>query len=153
MAENRQSLIDPDYKGEDYFIDPELRQGPLTNRRCTDLLCLIIFIAAIVAGGYVGYFSAKHGNPELLVAPLDADGDFCGKSVGYEKFPVLYYSKIDSLYWGPYSVCASRCPTVKTPLTSTDCILTENVKECAGSITYDTYNFFGYCMPVYDTLP
>jgi hypothetical protein len=132
MAQNRQSLIDPDYKGEDYSIDPELRQGPLTNRRCTDLLCLIIFIAAIVAGGYVGYFSAVNGNPELLVAPLDADGNFCGKSVGYENFPYLYYSKIDTLYWGPYSVCADKCPTTVSQLELTDCKLTDNVKDCKG---------------------
>jgi len=95
MADTRNSLADANYKGDDYNIDIELKKGPLTNRRCTDFLCLIIFFAAVASGGYIGYYSSVNGDPELLVAPLDSDGNFCGRSVGYEKYPLLYYQNID----------------------------------------------------------
>lgn len=65
------------------------------NKNLNFLLCLIIFIASIVAGGYVGYYSYINGDPELLVAPLDADGNFCGRTPGYENFSKLYYQNID----------------------------------------------------------
>jgi len=110
MAEKRGSLMDKDYDGSDYKIPTELEQGPLTSRKCTDILCLIIFLAAVGAGGYIGYYSSVNGDPELLVAPLDSDGNFCGKSVGYEKFPYVYYQNIDLLTWFPFSTCVSACP-------------------------------------------
>ena len=57
QADTRKSLMDPNYKGEDYMIDIELRQGPLKNRRCTDILCLIIFSCVIGAMIYVADYA------------------------------------------------------------------------------------------------
>jgi hypothetical protein len=34
--------VDPDYKGEK--LPDELKEGPVTNRHCTDILCCLIFI-------------------------------------------------------------------------------------------------------------
>ena len=49
----RESLKDEKYKGDDYQVDKELKNGPLANRRCTDLLFSVIFMAFIGLLGYV----------------------------------------------------------------------------------------------------
>jgi choline transporter-like protein 2/4/5 len=151
-------LADPGYKGDDYMIDPELQQGPLTNRRCTDCLCLIIFLAAIGAGCYVGYFAAVNGDPELLVAPIDSDGNFCGKSVGYENYPLLYYQNIDQLVWFPFSVCVASCPQALPVLIPVVCKPTTNTPDCNstnnGAEPYNTIKFLDrWCLPDYSQLP
>ena len=84
VAETRQSLVDPNYKGEDYAIDPEIEKGPLTNRRCTDIFCLLVFLATTGFGGYVFAYALEHGNPEQILAPMDSNGNFCGRETGYE---------------------------------------------------------------------
>jgi hypothetical protein len=88
-ADTRQSLNDPNYKGDDYMIDIELRKGPLTNRRCTDCLCLIIFSCVVGAMVGVGVYAVEHGDPARVLAPLDADANFCG--IDYPDYPYLYY--------------------------------------------------------------
>ena len=44
--------------------------------------------------GYIGNYAIKNGDPDLILAPMDADGNFCGKTPGYEKYPVLWYANI-----------------------------------------------------------
>lgn len=49
--------MDPNYKGGDYEIDTAIENGPLGNRRCTDIFCILIFIAALCGAGYIGYYA------------------------------------------------------------------------------------------------
>ena len=56
-ADMRKSLADPSYRGEDYNIDAEIEKGPLGNRRCTDLLCLLVFLVATFGMGYIGTYA------------------------------------------------------------------------------------------------
>jgi len=63
MAQTRQSLADPNYKGEDYKIDTEIEKGPLSNRKCTDILCLLIFLVTMGGLGYVGLYAVENGDP------------------------------------------------------------------------------------------
>lgn len=92
VTEVRTSLADKDYKGDDYFINKEIEKGPLTNRRCTDIICLLIFAAAVGVSGYIGVYSLENGDPLRIMAPMDADGHFCGKDPGYEDYPYVYFS-------------------------------------------------------------
>ena len=48
----RESLNDENYDGGDYLVDPELQNGPLFNRKCTDVFCLLIFWLFLVVYGY-----------------------------------------------------------------------------------------------------
>lgn len=48
------------------------------DRKCTDLWCLIVFVAFIVASFGTVIYSIKKGNPGLLLAPIDRSGNFCG---------------------------------------------------------------------------
>jgi hypothetical protein len=74
QAEIRQSLADPNYKGNDYSIDTMISSGPMSNRKCTDVLCLLIFFVATGGMGYLGYYSYSNGDPSLIMAPMDSDG-------------------------------------------------------------------------------
>lgn len=129
MADTRKSLADPDYMGEDYAIDPEIEKGPLTNRRCTDLLCLLIFFVSVGFSGYITVYALEHGDPERILAPMDGNGKFCGMDEGYEDYPYLFYADLNFYLWAPYAVCVKTCPQqsdASYPLF--DCIGTPNVK-------------------------
>ena len=118
MADTRKSLADPNYKGEDYAIDPALEKGPLTNRRCTDVFCVVIFLLALGFGGYIFVYALEHGDPKSIMAPMDADGKFCGRDVGYEDYKYLLYADISYSLWFPWAVCVNKCPTIISPIFS-----------------------------------
>lgn len=58
-----------DYKGKP--ISQKLEEGPRKNRKCRDVICLVIFIAFLVGWGYVCYFGMMNGKPKYLLAPFD----------------------------------------------------------------------------------
>jgi len=158
VADTRNSLADPDYKGEDYTIDPALERGPLTNRRCTDVFCLLVFLVAVGFGGYIGIYALEHGDPTAIMAPMDADGYFCGRDAGYEDYKYLFFADIEYSLWLPWAVCVKECPTIEEPIFY--CKSTENVKASADGTceikgTDYTSSLFldRWCLPVYDTLP
>jgi len=51
-----------------------LKKGPLEGRGCTDILCLIIFLAFWGAIGYIAFLGFKSGDPERLATPFDGSG-------------------------------------------------------------------------------
>lgn len=46
------SYGDPNYEGPE--TDPALKDGPIADRSCTDIICCLVFIAFWVGFGYVG---------------------------------------------------------------------------------------------------
>ena len=56
----------------------------------------------------VGVYAVEHGDPARVMAPLDADGKFCG--IDYPDYPYLYYQDIDHAVWFPWAVCVRECP-------------------------------------------
>ena len=147
-------MADPTYKGEDYALDPAVEKGPLTNRRCTDLFCLLIFAAAVAFGVYIGIYAVENGDPASILAPMDADGNLCGKTPGYKDYPYLYFSNINSPFPLPFGVCVSECPaTAESPV---NCVKTTNTPlGCEMySPQYATTTFLDrWCIPVYNELP
>ena len=106
QSQRRESLADPNYKGQDYEIDTSiLETGPMANRRCTDILCLFIFLGFVATSVYVGIYSVANGDTNIITTPYDSNGKFCGKSPGYEEYPYLWYSNIESNIWFAYAVC------------------------------------------------
>jgi hypothetical protein len=43
MSSIRNSLSQSDYRGEDYFVMKELKDGPIKQRKCTDVLFSLVF--------------------------------------------------------------------------------------------------------------
>lgn len=51
---------DPDY-GEGYKYDKEFK-GPVKKRGCTDVLCLLLFLAFLGGWGFVAYVAVSEGD-------------------------------------------------------------------------------------------
>jgi choline transporter-like protein 2/4/5 len=98
--------------------------GPLGNRRCTDFLFFLIFIAFVGAMGYISKYALANGKPEELLSPVDYDGKLCG--VGdYSDYKHLYFlvtvkavfepQDSNSLFDLAFSpVCIDQCPVDAT---------------------------------------
>ena len=85
------------------------KEGPIKNRGCTDILCLLLFIAFLVGWGVVGYYGFKNGNPIKLIYPSDSSGRICGSSAGFEDRPnLLFYDLTKCLKPGSLAL---GCPT------------------------------------------
>ncbi|XP_041483712.1 choline transporter-like protein 1 [Lytechinus variegatus] len=53
--------------------------GPLSDRSCRDIPCLVIFLAFLGGMGYVTYLALRDGNPDRLIYGDDSYGNVCGK--------------------------------------------------------------------------
>ena len=95
----------------------------------------------------------SNGDPYLVIAPYDADGNFCGKTAGYEDYPYLWYQNLEYATWSPWAVCVKECPTEGSP--TPECKLAGSATTCEPKPEpYDSYLFLDlYCFPDYDSLP
>lgn len=73
-------------------------RGPIKNRSCTDIICLLLFILFIAGFVIISIFAYMNGNPRLLLYPVDTEGNRCGlapadKSIGVDflKMPFLHF--------------------------------------------------------------
>ena len=48
------------------------------KRGCNDVLCLLLFFAFLGSMGFLTFYGYQNGNVAKLIAPLDADNNFCG---------------------------------------------------------------------------
>uniref|UniRef100_A0AAQ4P255 Choline transporter-like protein n=1 Tax=Gasterosteus aculeatus aculeatus TaxID=481459 RepID=A0AAQ4P255_GASAC len=60
-------------------FDPNFK-GPLHNRGCTDVLCCILFILALLGYFAVGIVAWSQGDPRKVIYPTDSRGQFCGQA-------------------------------------------------------------------------
>eukprot|EP00921_Rhytidocystis_pertsovi_P000886 GHVQ01001531.1.p1 GENE.GHVQ01001531.1~~GHVQ01001531.1.p1 ORF type:complete len:731 (-),score=96.12 GHVQ01001531.1:505-2640(-) len=71
----------------------DVSNGPVAERRCTDILFLLLFILAW--GGFIAIavVAFASGNPHRLVAGQDFQGRFCGLAEdGMSEYPRLYFT-------------------------------------------------------------
>ncbi|XP_071476563.1 choline transporter-like protein 1, partial [Diadema antillarum] len=54
-------------------------EGPLRQRSCRDVPCLIIFLVFLGGMGYVTYLALRDGNPARLIYGDDSFGNVCGR--------------------------------------------------------------------------
>ena len=91
---DRTKLTDKDYKGEDFACHQDLEKGPMTDRKCTDFACYILFGLFLASMFGISVYGYSAGAPYKLVAPLDSDGRFCGFDPATKQYPNLYISDI-----------------------------------------------------------
>ena len=156
---SRSQLKDRKWKAEEIQVNKEIAKKPTDkNRRCTDVLCCLVFMAFIVGMGWAVIYGYVNGNPGKLVAPIDGDGSICGYDPGYEDYPYLYLDNIvtaagDAHNAFSYGVCVKDCPDSADD--AVECHPTKKNPACTPDTGegYGTYEFFNYCVPSYDTLP
>jgi len=66
-----------------------MKNGPLSNRRCSDCLFTILFLAFLGLVGYIMIEAVENGDPQKLINPVDYDGKLCG--IDNKDYDYLYY--------------------------------------------------------------
>ena len=110
-----------------------MKNGPVMDRGCTDILCCLVFIAFLVGMVGVSGYGLTYGDPYLLLTTWDYDGNGCGYNKTTKDYPYLYYPTIDynsALKAEPgltspkeilkYGVCVKECPS-GDPKTAVEC--------------------------------
>uniref|UniRef100_A0A8C0Y358 Choline transporter-like protein n=1 Tax=Cyprinus carpio carpio TaxID=630221 RepID=A0A8C0Y358_CYPCA len=81
----------------------------LLHRGCTDIICCIFFIVAIVGYVAVGILAWTHGDPRKVIYPTDSLGQYCGQGK-LEKKPLLFYFNMMKCA-SPMVLLEFQCPT------------------------------------------
>jgi len=144
--------------------------------RCTDILCLLAFLAYLCVMVTILGYAFRHGDPRRLTHGIDWQGRFCGVDENVTDRPLLYWcgegnsSGVTYAHGVPVSfnlhgpICVSDCPSDTTlsllcPMAShTKKVITNTshaytmttiiVQEAAAQASYPTRTFMGkYCIP------
>ncbi|XP_076274430.1 choline transporter-like 2 isoform X2 [Rhynchophorus ferrugineus] len=106
----------PEPRGE-LHDEPEY-QGPIKNRSCTDIICLLLFLAFLVAWVGLGVWAIQRGDLKLLAVPTDSNGLRCGIDEEVKNKSYLFFFDISKCFSiaTPFSgcdtpqICVSSCP-------------------------------------------
>uniref|UniRef100_A0A8C1FR66 Choline transporter-like protein n=1 Tax=Cyprinus carpio carpio TaxID=630221 RepID=A0A8C1FR66_CYPCA len=99
------------FTGEPRKFDPTFK-GPIYNRGCTDILCCILFILALLGYFAVGILAWSQGDPRKVIYPTDSKGQFCGQVGSYSNKPLLFYFNILKCA-SPLVLLEFQCPTTQ----------------------------------------
>nr|XP_020647233.1 choline transporter-like protein 2 isoform X1 [Pogona vitticeps] len=92
--------------------DPSFK-GPIYDRGCTDIICCILLLVAIVGYVAVGVVAWTQGDPRKVIYPTDSRGQFCGqKGTINENKPYLFYFNIMKCA-SPLVLLEFQCPTTQ----------------------------------------
>ena len=152
-------LKDRKWKGEDITMNKDIARSPTNKpRRCTDILCCILFTAFVTGMLVSAIYGYAAGEPWKLIAPIDGENRVCGYDDAVKDYPKLYIDNIvqaigdiDDAF--SYGVCVKECPSSADD--TIKCVNTAKVGDCqpAEGEGYGTTEILSYCYPEYDTLP
>lgn len=125
------------------------------NRGCTNVFCLLIYFATLIGMVVLAVYGIKNGQVNKMIAPIDTDDHFCGTTTGYEDYPKMYFTKLDTPsinIWGIFDsgVCVKECPDGtknKALVNGQNCKDNSKTKCQPQTNTYSTYAIGGYCIP------
>uniref|UniRef100_A0A8C6L605 Choline transporter-like protein n=1 Tax=Nothobranchius furzeri TaxID=105023 RepID=A0A8C6L605_NOTFU len=123
-------------------FDPNFK-GPIHNS-CTDILCCIIFIIALLGYFAVGILAWSQGDPKKVIYPTDSRGQFCGQAgTPLEKKPLLFYFNILKCA-SPLVLLEFQCPTTQLCVEKCPDRYLTLIKAKLGS-KEDREYYSGYC--------
>jgi len=73
-SSTNEALNDENYDGKDYQVDSKIRDGPLFDRKCTDIIFLLFFFAFMGGYGWTVHYAYANGHPEEIFRPVNGDG-------------------------------------------------------------------------------
>ncbi|XP_032868048.1 choline transporter-like protein 2 isoform X3 [Amblyraja radiata] len=98
--------------GEPKKFDASFK-GPIANRSCTDVICCLLFVVALVGYFIVGLVAWTHGDPRKVIYATDSRGEFCGQMGTTNKDkPYLFYFNILKCA-SPLLLLHLQCPTTQ----------------------------------------
>ncbi|NWT61994.1 CTL2 protein, partial [Erythrocercus mccallii] len=97
--------------------DPTFK-GPIYDRGCTDIVCCVLLVVAIVGYVVVGVVAWTHGDPRKVIHPTDSRGQFCGQQGTPNEEPAAPPARLPKFPREPAAppcppllqICVSRCP-------------------------------------------
>jgi len=106
---------DKDY-GDPYFH--EQNKSPVVKKRsCTDIICLLLFIAFLVGWGAVAFLGFQGGDISKVIYPTDSQGNICGKGKMVDRKALLMFDLTQCLNPAilvtgclTTHVCVENCP-------------------------------------------
>ena len=99
-------------KNETPEVDKEdVRDGPVKKRGCTDILCLLLFLAFIGGWIFVAYLAFSQGDIDKVLHPTDSKGKVCGRGELKDKPYLMFFDLTKCLN---LAVVSLGCPTVQT---------------------------------------
>jgi len=131
----------------------------MVNRKCTDVLFWMLFVASLGFYGFTCFYGWKNGNPTKLFTPVDGDGKYCGIDANKD-FPLLYYMIEPESKMDPKAICVKSCPVEQAD--TFECMKTSrmgDVAKCSkvgkgGHLGYGTHTVLKrFCMPNLEKLP
>lgn len=130
--------------GKPIPYDPDFK-GPLKNRSCTDIICLLLFLVFVACWVAIGIWAIKNGDPNTLLVPRDSEGRRCGLDTEVKDLPYLFFFDLTKCISPtvPFTgcntpqVCVTKCPT-------------DNFWNTAGN---DTSIALPYCRLDHRTVP
>jgi len=109
--------------GKPYPYDPDW-SGPVKKRSCTDIICLLLFLVALGAWGFVAYLAFSNGDINKLIYPTDSQGKICGNGTLKDRPNLLFFDLTECLNPAVISlgcptpqICIENCPTETWPNT------------------------------------
>jgi len=135
-----------------------VKEGLNHDRGCTDILCLLVFIAFLGSMGYLTFFANMNGDVAKLYAPIDGDNHLCGYQADnagidneYRTYNKLFISNLKaesvaSIFES--GVCVETCPKAG------DAVKFRKTSHVEGGVeAYDTTEVVTYCFPHASSLP
>uniref|UniRef100_A0A7N6AFQ9 Choline transporter-like protein n=1 Tax=Anabas testudineus TaxID=64144 RepID=A0A7N6AFQ9_ANATE len=92
MGKKQETSPESSEYGEPAQFDPTFK-GPMKKRGCTDIICLILFMAVILGYIVVGILAWLYGDPRHVLYPRNSTGWFCGIGPNKDQ-PNLFYMNI-----------------------------------------------------------
>ncbi|XP_063972715.1 choline transporter-like 2 [Diachasmimorpha longicaudata] len=122
-------MVEFDHKPLEYDAEFE---GPLRRRSCTDVPCLVIFLAFILSWVGLGIYAFSSGNVKTLLAPTDSEGRRCGLDAQVSNKPYLFFfdltkCDIDKKLCDTPQVCLEKCPGKNWIFNASDSL--EHIRE------------------------
>ncbi|XP_033645183.1 choline transporter-like protein 1 [Asterias rubens] len=143
------------FKTDDVDVEDGF-DGPLADRSCRDVICLIIFLLFWVGMGYVAVVSIRDGQPERLIFGADSFGNVCGRQnqhidgvrlsgTDLTDKPFVFMFNSDAIK-NPLkpgkTICVSACPETTLLFMSDVIELARNrsIFLCEYNVTIDDYD-------------
>lgn len=82
--------------------------GPGNDKKFTDIVMALAFLAMVAAMTAIGVYAINEGDYRLILYPMDYDGNVCGTNYGnidMSDYPSLYI-----LNFVGSGVCVKECP-------------------------------------------
>uniref|UniRef100_A0A670JY43 Choline transporter-like protein n=1 Tax=Podarcis muralis TaxID=64176 RepID=A0A670JY43_PODMU len=115
---------------------------------CTDIICCILLLVAIVGYIAVGVVAWTQGDPRKVIYPTDSRGQFCGQAgTPNENKPFLFYFNIVKCA-SPLVLLEFQCPTTQICVEKCpDRYLTYLQASTGGAASEELKYYEQFCVP------